>query len=123
MVDDEEGIRCLLSDYFRGQGYRVLEASSSAEAFHICQTQPGGVQILITDIVMPGGGGHALAERILLIHPEIRILYMSGALDGDTFRRLSGNTDRAFIRKPFTLEAIGCRVREILGAEGQHSSH
>ena len=67
VVDDEEGIRRLLTGYFRRQGYRVLKASNSAEAFHICKTQPGGVQILMTDILMPGVNGHALAEQILLI--------------------------------------------------------
>ncbi len=122
VVDDEEGIRCLLSGYFRRQGYRVLEASNSAEAFHICQTEPGGVQILMTDINMPGVSGLALAEQILLSHPGIRVIYMSGALDEDTFRRLAGNADRTFIQKPFTLQAVGCRVREILGAQGWRSS-
>ena len=100
----------------------MLEAAGSAEAFHICQTQPGGVQILMTDIVMPGVGGHVLVEQLLLIHPGIRVIYMSGALDEDTFRQLTGNADRAFIQKPFTLNAVGCRVREILGAEAGRSS-
>ncbi len=81
LVEDEPGVRNLVRDTLKEDGYIVLDASNSAEAILLSEQHPDPIHLLLTDVVMPGVSGRQLAERLLLQRPKLKILYMSGYTD------------------------------------------
>jgi hypothetical protein len=82
----------------------------------VCRESPGGVDLLLTDVVMPEVGGRDLAERLVEIAPEMRILFMSGYSDEAVYRHGVISPNAAFIEKPFTERTLAGKVREVLDA-------
>jgi signal transduction histidine kinase/ActR/RegA family two-component response regulator len=114
LVEDEEGVRDLLKEWMLEHGYAVLAASNGVEALALAESVPDRIDLLIADVVMPQMGGPALASRLLLRRPGVRVLYMSGYADeaiGDPDVLREG---AAFLQKPFTLDSLVRKVREIL---------
>ena len=114
LVDDERSIRNLCEKYVKGLGYKVLAAASAAEALALCDQYAGGIQILLTDLVMPGVSGRVLASQISLKSPNIKCLYMSGYPAEKMVQ--AGHLDKgcAFIEKPFSHVVLGQRIQELL---------
>jgi CheY-like chemotaxis protein len=115
LVEDEPLVRELATAILQQQGYRVVTASNGDEALRIIQASPQGpVDLLITDVVMPGMSGKALAEQIAQLYPAIKILFISGyATDAITQHgQLSPGTN--FLSKPFTRAALAHKAREVL---------
>jgi two-component system cell cycle sensor histidine kinase/response regulator CckA len=114
VVEDEQEVRKLAVQILRELGYRILEADQGAEAFCVCGKHKGPIHLLLTDVVMPKMSGRELVERILEIRPEVKVLYMSGYTDNVIVHH--GILERGinFIQKPFTVEALAQRVREVL---------
>src|SRR5262249_34789599 len=96
-------------------GYKVLEAMQGDEALRICEQHVGVVDLLVTDLVMPGMGGRELAERAVALRPDMKVLYMSGYTDDDVIRHGVLDTEMAFIQKPFKPAAMAQKVRALLG--------
>ena len=114
LVEDEEGVRTLVAQVLREQGFTVLEAKSGSEASRICRELARPVDLLLTDVVLPDLNGPELAERVQPVQPGMKVLYMSGYADGallEDLRRRGG----ALLAKPFMPEAMLRRVRETLG--------
>lgn len=114
VVEDEPGVRAIILRTLREQGYTVLEARHGLEALHL-GTQPlAKIHLLLTDVVMPQVSGREVAENLTRIHPEIRVLYMSGYTDDAVVRYgiLAEGTD--FLQKPFTPSTLAHKVREVL---------
>ena len=82
----------------------------------LCGDHPGGVQLLLTDVVMPDVGGRVLAERLTALFPRLRVLFMSGYSDKAVFRHGIIRPGTSFIEKPFTQVALARKVREVLDA-------
>jgi two-component system, cell cycle sensor histidine kinase and response regulator CckA len=82
----------------------------------MCAAHPGGVDLLLTDVVMPDIGGRALAERLTALFPHLRVLFMSGYSDEAVVRHGIIRPDTAFIEKPFTQASLARKVREVLDA-------
>jgi CheY-like chemotaxis protein len=78
LVEDEDQVRKLASEFLRGQGYVVLEARDGREGLSLCKAHQGKIDLLLSDVVMPELGGRELAERILTMRPDIKLLFMSG---------------------------------------------
>ena len=78
LVEDEDLVRALVQEILRRNGYRVLEALDVAHALRLSEQHAGGIDLLVTDVVMPGLGGGALAERLNAIRPGIKVLFTSG---------------------------------------------
>ena len=116
VVEDEEVVRNLVRNLLRTFGYNVLEARQGEEALQILQRQPNGVDLVITDIVMPVMGGRQLGEHLASLNPNIRILYMSGYTDVAVVRQGTLGSDVAFLQKPFTPDVLARKVREVLDA-------
>jgi CheY-like chemotaxis protein len=114
VVEDDEVVRKLAVRILREQGYRVLEASQGVDAFLICEEHKGPIHLLVTDVVMPKMSGRELAERILEILPEVKVLYMSGYTDNTIVHYGVLEKGVNYIQKPFTVEGLVQKVREVL---------
>lgn len=114
VVEDEAGIRALVRKILRRQGYVVLEASNGDDALKICAGHKGKIDLLVTDVMMPRMSGRELADRLIALRPELRILYVSGYTDDAMLSSGSFPSGTAFLQKPFTLGSLLGKVREVL---------
>jgi len=114
VVEDELDVRELARDVLEMNGYRVLEALDVADATRLAQTHPGPIDLLITDVMMPGATGPELARRLRAHRPGLRVLCMSGypeSADG----RIDGEAGwDAWLQKPFTPDVLVRKVRDCL---------
>ena len=114
LVEDEEGVRKLAHDALARQGYTVLECSGGAEALDQCARHRGAIDLLLTDLVMPGLSGGELARRLQYLYPRITTLYMTGYAEDTVVHQGLVDTGVSLLRKPFTPQALTRKVREIL---------
>lgn len=114
LVEDEVQVRVLAANVLRHRGYNLLEAGSGTEALQISDSYRGHIDIVVTDIVMPHMRGTELARRLRGQRPGVKVLYVSGYTDDETFRQEAGTDRVAFLPKPFTPSALAHKVREIL---------
>ncbi len=104
VADDEVALRHAVAEFLRSSGYTVLDARTAAEAVEIAEQQRGKLDILLTDIVMPGLRGTELARRVTQIHPRIQVVYMSGYAEGFPEAQLPPNS--IFLQKPFRFATL-----------------
>ena len=114
LVEDEEAVRNLLHEVLTGSGYRVLVAASGAEALKISRAHPGVLDLLLTDVVMPGMGGREVATALGAERPGLRVLFASGYTAEAIARHGVLEAGMDLIHKPFTPDALLQRVRERL---------
>ena len=114
LVEDETSLRELIRECLEDTGYAVLEAQHGTEALELCERYEGPIHLLVTDVVMPRMGGRELGERIRALRPDLRVLYMSGYTDDAVVLHGVLAEDMAFLQKPFTVEALALKVRELL---------
>jgi PAS domain S-box-containing protein len=115
VVEDEPAMRMVTRRILEGSGYHVIEAPGGEEALRIVAEHTGKIDLVLTDIIMPGLSGAALAEHLLRQHPTLRILYMSGYTDDQVIRHGLRQEKTHFLQKPFEAEQLTRRVREVLG--------
>lgn len=114
LVEDEDAVRSLTCRILEKQGYRVLPAQHGRDAMEIATREEGHIDLVLTDIVMPGLNGRGLVEKLSGIRPKIKSLYMSGYTDDDIVRRGFVEPSKSFLQKPFTSEALIQTVRKVL---------
>lgn len=114
LAEDDEMVRMLTGRVLRAQGYTVHLAESGAAALQIAQECAGRINLLVTDVVMPGISGRELSERLAATHPEAKVLYMSGYTDDAVIRNGVLKEGIAFIQKPYTLTGLLREIREVL---------
>jgi two-component system cell cycle sensor histidine kinase/response regulator CckA len=114
LVEDEEGVRALAERVLRRAGYHVLTAATGAEAEDIAEAHATPIDLLLTDVVMPDRSGPVLAERILVRHPEMKVLYVSGYTDDAVVRRGVVGDEMPFLPKPFLPGVLTRKVRDVL---------
>jgi CheY-like chemotaxis protein len=115
LVEDEESLRTLTRNMLEQSGYTVLEACNGIEAVDLARDCSGSIDLLLTDMVMPGMNGRAVAEKVVQLYPDIRVAYMSGYTGFSTREAASFNA--VMIAKPFTRNALLERVSEALEVE------
>ena len=116
VVEDEDAVRRIVRVVLASAGYRVIEARGGAEALEAALKHPDGIQIVVTDVVMPEMSGREVAREIEQHHPAVKILYMSGYMDDAIMRHGIVESGVAFLQKPFTPLALAKKVREVLDA-------
>jgi DNA-binding NtrC family response regulator len=121
LAEDEEMVRNLARESLKMHGYTVLEAANAGEALLICQQYKGRIDLLLTDVVMPRVSGRELAEQLVGLRPDMRVLYMSGYPDQAIVHHGILDEAIAFIGKPFTPDALALKVVEVL-QQNQSSS-
>ncbi len=115
LVDDDASMRRVTRRILARNGFRVIEAEHGADALRLALGHEGEIDVLVTDILMPGIRGPELVEELLVRSPDLRVLYMSGYTDDD-ISRWGLKPGMAFIHKPFTAEGLAEAVNEVLSA-------
>jgi CheY-like chemotaxis protein len=114
LVEDENAVRQLARRVLEINGYVVLEAARSDEAWQVYQGHQGPIHLMLTDIVMPGTSGRELAQRVAALEPATKVLYMSGYTDDAIVHHNVLGAGTPFLQKPFTPESLARKVREVL---------
>jgi two-component system cell cycle sensor histidine kinase/response regulator CckA len=114
VVDDDDAVRIPTSEFLKMEGFKVLQARTGEEAIHVVQQNRARIDVLITDIVMPKMSGRQVADKLSQLHSDLKILYMSGDADEDTFSHAGAHTENAVLRKPFRLETLKDRIHDLL---------
>ena len=117
VAEDEPAIRHAISRMLRGHGFRVLEAASGGDALRAAAEEPGRIDLLLTDIRMPGMGGKELVQKLLETRPGTRVILMSGYTDDELLREELGDARHVFLQKPFTARAVVAAVQDLLSAD------
>ena len=114
LVEDAAPVRALARRSLEACGYRVLDASDGPSALELSARHAAGIDLLVTDVVMPGMSGRELAERLAPQRPEMKVLYTSGYTDDAMVRQGVLNAGVAFLQKPFVPDMLARKVREVL---------
>ncbi|HKO16672.1 MAG TPA: response regulator, partial [Gemmatimonadaceae bacterium] len=115
LVEDDSAIRTLAHRILAANGYTVIDAGSGERALALAaEHASGGIQLLLTDVVLSGMNGRELADRLRVSHPRMRVLYMSGYTDDAVIHRGVTDPTRGLLAKPFTANELTRKVAEVL---------
>ena len=117
LVEDETPVRIFAGRALRNKGYTVLEADSGETALSVMQEHGGEVELIVTDVIMPGMNGPTMIEKVLETYPDVKVVFISGYAE-DVFVHSYG-TERSFnfLAKPFTLKQLAQKVKDVLGGK------
>jgi DNA-binding NtrC family response regulator len=118
LVEDEDSLRELSHRLLESMGYEVMEAANGADAICIAGQCTDPIQLLITDVVMPGMSGRELAKLLLAMRAQMKVLYVSGHTDDVILHHAILKPGVAFLQKPFTRDALAKKIEEVLGPSG-----
>jgi DNA-binding NtrC family response regulator len=114
IVEDDPAVRGLVEEALRLKGYDVLIARHGIEALLTGAKHLGPIHLLLTDVVMPQMSGPEVAEQLAIVRPSMKVMYMSGYPDHPVFSKGGVKEGTTFLQKPFTVEALTQKVREVL---------
>jgi hypothetical protein len=118
LVEDEAMVRRIAREILEEHGYTVLAASDGAEAAEAAAHHAGPIHLLLTDVIMPGMSGRAVAARLAIARPAMKVLYMSGYTDGAIAHHGVLDPNMAYLEKPFTMDTLSSKVRAVLDNDG-----
>ncbi len=116
VVEDEDALRGTLTRILHRRGYRVLDAAHGGEALRVAQSFDGTIDLVLSDIHMPGMHGRELIDRLRADRPELKVLFTSGSSAGDGAEASTVTAPYAFIAKPFSIDELALAVRRALDA-------
>jgi nitrogen-specific signal transduction histidine kinase/CheY-like chemotaxis protein len=119
VVEDEERVRQLAAYLLENQGYKVLQACDGDDALRICEKHRDPIPLMLTDVVMPKMNGRASYERLMTLHPEMKVLYMSGYTEDAIVHHGVLEQEINYIQKPFALEGLAGKVRQVLDKDSR----
>lgn len=119
LVEDDDAVRLLVRRILRKESLELLEAENGFEALKVAEMHAEGIDLLLSDVAMPGMSGAELAQRLRERYPDLAVLFMSGYFDQETVRAPIAERHEPFIEKPFTPDELARRVSEILDGHGQ----
>ena len=115
LVEDEDPVREVTALLLENLGYRVLQVASAEQALNLVQRKRTKIDLLFTDVIMPGMSGRELAEAFRVYDPAIKVLFQSGHTDDIMVRHGILHAEMAFLQKPFSLDTLAQKVRDVLG--------
>ena len=115
VVEDDDAVRIPTSEFLKMEGFKVLQARTGEEAIHVVQQNRARLDVLITDIVMPKMTGRQVAAKLLDLHSDLKILYMSGDANEAQPARAADSAENMVLRKPFRLDTLKDKIHELLG--------
>jgi signal transduction histidine kinase/CheY-like chemotaxis protein len=118
VVEDQDGIRDIVRESLRRNGYKVLIANDGDEALQMASAYPDPIHLLITDLVMPNIGGRELAQRLTPQRPTMKVLFMSGYSEQSALEIEATSQSATVLQKPFSLDALARNVRRVLDEAG-----
>jgi len=116
LVEDNESVRTFVQSVLESKGFKLLQANGSEDALRIIENHDGPIHLLLTDVVMPRMSGPELATRLAPLHPEAKVLYMSGYTDNAIVHHGVLDPGTHFLQKPFVPETLILKIREVLDA-------
>jgi CheY-like chemotaxis protein len=119
VVEDHEGVRSLIVGTLELCGFHVLQAADGVEALRQVAQHVGPIDLLLTDVIMPGMNGKEVADQLAVLRPGIKVLFMSGYSGELIAHHGVLEAGVAYLPKPFTPDALTAKVREMLGSEDQ----
>ena len=119
VVEDEERVRQLAVYLLENLGYKVLQACDGDDALRICEKHGDPIPLMLTDVVMPKMNGRASYERLITLHPEMKVLYMSGYTEDAILHHGVLEQKINYIQKPFALERLAGKVRQVLDKDSR----
>ena len=123
VAEDEESVRGLIKHLLTVRGYRVLDAVDGRDALRLLAQHPTPIDLLLTDMVMPGMSGGELADKVLASKPDVKVIYMSGYADDMLLHAGALGPGAAFLRKPLRPDVLAGRVREVLDSRTNRATH
>ncbi len=116
LVEDDPAVREVMRRILSMYGYTVLSANNADEGIRLFEQHEDVISLLLTDVSMPGMDGHELAYRLAERHPGLKTIFISG-YNSAAFKAGSHDPNFAYLQKPFTLESLACKVREVIDGE------
>jgi len=113
-VEDHAALRQMTSTMLQSMGYKVLQAAQSSEADRICRDHSSRIDLVLTDVVMPGASGPELVKHLQRLRPGLRFIYTSGYTDNPALREDVLNHNLPFLQKPYGQHELLSKVREVL---------
>jgi two-component system, cell cycle sensor histidine kinase and response regulator CckA len=117
LVEDEKSVRALAGRILRERGYNVIQAGDGIEALRVARDFNGNIDLILTDVVMPGISGRTLVTRLESMRPGIKSLFMSGYTDNAIVDHGILDSKVAFLQKPFTVQSLAHKVREVINSK------
>ncbi len=114
LVEDEDPIRLLMRRMLEAHGYRVLEARNGDEAMALAEEHRAPIDLLVTDVAMPGISGFDVVDMVMGSHPETKVLFITGQANHVVVRRGLNESRRPFLLKPYTQVDLALKIREVL---------
>jgi len=118
LVEDEDRVRDVLSDFLRSNGYSVLGACSPKVAIEMVEQHQRPIDLLITDVVMPGMNGWELARKLESMSPGLKVLYISGYTERGIITDGALDSAHRFLQKPFSMNVLGQQLKALLEEDG-----
>jgi two-component system cell cycle sensor histidine kinase/response regulator CckA len=122
LVEDEDGVRSIAASQLKSRGYDVEEACDGEEAMEILEDNPGGFDLVVSDVVMPGMDGPTLIREAKDLLGSAKVLFMSGYAERDVAAKLGDDREVSFMPKPFTVKQLAERVKAELTAKAQEAA-
>lgn len=122
VVEDEDFVRNVTCEVLKFEGYQVLTARSAVEALHLFRERRGSIQLLLTDVALPGKSGRELARTLRGSRPGLPTIYVSGYPENDVMQRDLPAEESFYLPKPFSVQALMSAVRRVLKARERQVS-
>ncbi len=117
-MEDESFLRKAIRKGLEQSGYSVLESANASQALAVVESHKGSIDLVLTDVVMPGMSGRELGDKLRFLRPEARVVYMSGYTDDAIGEHGFLEPGMHFLQKPFTSEELLGKLRQALAASG-----
>ena len=114
LVEDEDAVREILQETLEMDGYHVLAVANPLAALPLIEQYTGPIQLMVTDVSLPQMSGDKLAAQLRMVRPQAKVLYISGFPEQEVFDNKLGKDTVGFLQKPFTVEALASKLRQML---------